>query len=173
MCSGLSAHPLRPSIQSPMQPFNQSLPMTSLSLPPVKPYQWRTLTPRETIPVYPPLGPLEYPPLPSKVRRLPATSQFTLSSHIIPAAYLRTLPYAPTPSPFPPNTPKAERMAQNEQMRAKLRTLCAPPPSTGHPMTLWICLNRYVRKGVKGTGLTLFLAHANGFPKEVRQIPFL
>jgi len=34
-------------------------------------------------------------------------------------------------------------------------------------MLLWNCLNRYVRKGASGTGLTLLLTHANGFPKEI------
>ncbi|KIN97917.1 hypothetical protein M404DRAFT_867768 [Pisolithus tinctorius Marx 270] len=35
---------------------------------------------------------------------------------------------------------------------------------------LWNCVNRYVRtcrRGTVNTGLTLFLAHANGFPKEI------
>ncbi|KAF5350679.1 hypothetical protein D9756_008735 [Leucocoprinus leucothites] len=141
--------------------------MVALSYPPVKPYQWRTIIPRATIPVYPPPEPLVYPQLPSPPRQLPSSSQFTLTSHIIPATHLRTLAYAPTPPPLPPNLSKAERMAQNEKIRAQLRILGAPPVSSGHPMLLWICLNRYVRKGAKGTGLTLFLAHANGFPKEI------
>jgi len=41
---------------------------------------------------------------------------------------------------------------------------------TGYPRVLWNCLNRYVRKGLNGsngTGVTLFLAHGTGFPKEV------
>ena len=40
----------------------------------------------------------------------------------------------------------------------------------GHPLVLWNCVNRYVKKDLdssKKTGLTLFFAHANGFPKEV------
>ncbi|GBE82655.1 alpha/beta-hydrolase [Sparassis crispa] len=34
---------------------------------------------------------------------------------------------------------------------------------------LWVCVNRYVRKGLKSdsNGVTLFFAHANGFPKEI------
>jgi hypothetical protein len=40
----------------------------------------------------------------------------------------------------------------------------------GHPKVLWNCINRYVRNDLSPsnrTGLTLFFAHANGFPKEV------
>lgn len=145
--------------------------MTSLSYPPVGPYTWRNITPRKAIPVYPPPEPLEYPSLPSKPRQLPFDAPFTLSAHIAPAAHLRTLGYAPLPPP-PSNLPKAERLAYNQKIRAELRTLGSPPPSSGHPILLWNCLNRYVRKGTKGTGLTLFFAHANGFPKEVRPVLF-
>jgi len=141
--------------------------MAALSYPPVRPYHWPTIVPRKTIPVYPPPEPLVYPSLPSKPRQLPVTSEFTLSTHIVPAAHLRTLPYAPTPPPLPPNSPKAERKAWNERFHCQLGILAVPPVSSGHPMLLWLCLNRYVRKGAKGMGLTLFFAHANGFPKEV------
>jgi hypothetical protein len=42
--------------------------------------------------------------------------------------------------------------------------------SDGHQKVLWNCVNRYVKKnGVRGTGITLFFAHGNGFPKEVRK----
>lgn len=42
----------------------------------------------------------------------------------------------------------------------------------GYPRVLWNCVNRYVRndlnlKAGSSTGLTLFFAHANGFPKEM------
>jgi len=143
--------------------------MAALSYPPVRPYHWPIIVPRKTIPVYPPPEPLVYPSLPSKPRQLPVTSKFTLSTHIVPAAHLRTLPYAPTPPPLPPNSSKAERKAWNERFHSQLGILAAPPVSSGYPMLLWLCLNRYVRKGAKGMGLTLFFAHANGFPKEVRR----
>jgi len=143
--------------------------MAALSYPLVRPYHWPTIVPRKTIPVYPPPEPLVYPSLPSKPRQLPVTSKFTLSTHIVPAAHLRTLPYAPTPLPLPPNSSKAERKAQNERFHSQLDILAAPPVSSGHPILLWLCLNRFVRKGAKGMGLTLFFAHANGFPKEVRR----
>jgi len=38
----------------------------------------------------------------------------------------------------------------------------------GYQKILWNCINRYVKRdGVGKTGVTLFFAHANGFPKEV------
>lgn len=141
--------------------------MSPLTYPPVKPYTWRKIIPRKAIPVYPPPEPLVYPPLPSLPRRLPFDAPFTLSTHIIPAAHLRTLPYAPTPAPAPAGLSKDEREKHNQEIRIKLRVLASPPPSSGHPMLLWNCLNRYVRKGATGDGLTLFFTHANGFPKEV------
>jgi hypothetical protein len=42
--------------------------------------------------------------------------------------------------------------------------------SDGYPLVLWNCVNRYVKKDLdlsNKTGVTLFFAHANGFPKEV------
>ena len=43
----------------------------------------------------------------------------------------------------------------------------------GDPVVLWNAVNRFVRNDIdvgkpdRARGLTLFLAHANGFPKEV------
>ena len=34
--------------------------------------------------------------------------------------------------------------------------------------TLWCVVNRYVKSDARKDGVTLFLAHGNGFPKEVR-----
>ena len=44
--------------------------------------------------------------------------------------------------------------------------------SVGYKRVLWNCVNRYYRidsgrRRTHGRGLTLFIAHANGFPKEV------
>jgi hypothetical protein len=52
-----------------------------------------------------------------------------------------------------------------------IRNNCSSSQVTdGHPRVLWNCLNRYVRQGLdesSSTGITLFLAHATGFPKEI------
>ena len=82
-----------------------------------------------------------------------------------PATHLRTVLYAP-PLPLPPKLLKAERKTPNKWFHGQLRILAAPPVSSGHPILLWLCLNCYVRKGVKGMGLTLFFAHVNSFWKK-------
>jgi hypothetical protein len=146
-----------------------SIGMQSLSYPPVKPAPFRTIIPRPTIPVYPPPEPLQYPNLPCKPRQVSFHPQFSLSTHIVPATHLRTVPYEPLPPPLSPTLSKPERMAYYEELCLQLRTkLGALAPSSGQPRVLWNCLNRFVRKEATGSGLTLFLAHANGFPKEVR-----
>ena len=44
----------------------------------------------------------------------------------------------------------------------------------GSTKPLWVCLNRYVKKGLRegegGKGVTLLFVHANGFPKEVNTL---
>ena len=40
----------------------------------------------------------------------------------------------------------------------------------GYPLVLWNCVNRYIKRDLdffNKTGVTLFLVHGNGFPKEV------
>lgn len=133
---------------------------------------------RDLLPIYPPPEPLEHPPLPSPQRQPVFEAPFTLSTHLIPAAYLRTTKPTPVPAPPPLNTTKEER---NRILEKTLQTISAAQSRStivtdGYPKVLWNCLNRYVKQ-VKsssnselngtGSGITLFLAHANGFPKEV------
>jgi hypothetical protein len=57
-----------------------------------------------------------------------------------------------------------------EMLDAKRRQSAAQlAMGEGSRKLLWNCLNRYVKNDLsKQSGLTLFFAHANGFPKEVR-----
>ena len=53
-----------------------------------------------------------------------------------------------------------------------LNDLRASKVTDGYPRVLWNCVNRYVKSDLESgksrkAGITLFFAHANGFPKEV------
>ena len=72
---------------------------------------------------------------------------------------------------LPPNLSKEERAARVKEYYHDLRVERGAMVTDGHPKVLWNCINRYVRNNLSSsnrTGLTLFFAHANGFPKEVR-----
>lgn len=97
---------------------------------------------------------------------------YTLSTHIIPATYLRRTPNIQLPAPLADaGLDKTERKAIVKTNEAKLRLLRDQledlRTTTLYPKQLWICLNRYVKtSGPRTNGLTLVLGHANGFNKE-------
>jgi hypothetical protein len=128
--------------------------------------------PRDLLPIYPPPEPLALPALPTPARPSPPfDAPYILSTHLVPSAYLRTSWNAPVP-PMPDVGTKEERMKALQRTSEVLREQCpCYGPTDGYPRVLWNCLNRYVRRGLddsSSTGVTLFLAHATGFPKEVR-----
>ncbi|KAK7050011.1 hypothetical protein VNI00_005442 [Paramarasmius palmivorus] len=117
--------------------------------------------------------PLHLPQLPSSQRtpiwandpRIP----YTLSTHIVPAAYWRedpddTLPQAP-------NERQAKQMKEQTAVEAetRLRELRQrAEQGKGEHKVLWLVFNRYVREydRTQQGGLTLFCAHATGSHKE-------
>ena len=134
-----------------------------------------------------PLEPL--PPLPSELPTLPCPPrksllhpEWILSTHIVPAAYLRTTPLVPVPKipSFTPGQDKKQRKGviaalADEIAQMKFQQSKGELKHLGRDKTvLWCCVNRYVRtNGATDSGkrsLTLFLAHANGFSKEVRKM---
>ncbi|KAJ8521478.1 hypothetical protein ONZ45_g1827 [Pleurotus djamor] len=142
-----------------------------VGLPPVPPYQTRPI-----FPIYPPPPELTTPPppLPSPPRTLPPYSQFShISTHVVPAAYLRSTPYIPLPE-YPQTEDKESRKKAGIAVRQTLGKIreetTSKRPDKGYEWVLWNCVNRYVpsnRKGGSGQGVTLFLVHANGFNKEI------
>ncbi|KAF6748010.1 Alpha/Beta hydrolase protein [Ephemerocybe angulata] len=141
------------------------------SYPPTPVEAWTAVDPRPLLSIYPPSEPLERPALPTKQRSPSFEAPYTLSTHIIPACYLRKGRFLPVP-PSPPTNgvPKDEKARIMQQYKYDLRVARGAMLTDGYPKVLWNCLNRYARKGLNQsnkTGLTLFFAHANGFPKEI------
>ena len=139
------------------------------------PFGWDTnaVEIRDVLPVYPPPEPFNRPELPSPAREPAFSSTWTLTTHLIPACYLRTTPFVAEPEIPSPDVLKDERkrlLAQARMALDEMRTSKATDAG-GYPRLLWNCVNRYVRKDLDAhnrTGLTLSFYHANGFPKEVR-----
>lgn len=139
------------------------------SYPRPPPFTWPLVVPRTLLPVYP-SQPSSLPALPSLPRQPSFGADYTLTTHLFPAAHLRTTQHIPIPAPPPETYNKAERQAFFARTRQHLRDVRVSTEPQGAPEVLWNCVNRYVRKdlGNRGSkGLTLFFAHANGFPKEV------
>ena len=150
--------------------------------PPHEGYTFSKLSPppRDLLPIYPPQEPLVFPALPSPTRdRASFDAPYRLSTHLVPAAYLRTAWNAPVPDVRGDGVgtgvgAKEERVRMMERVYEAICDNCvyAGAGTDGHPAVLWNCVNRYVREEVHnavegGGGATLFLAHATGFPKEV------
>jgi len=136
------------------------------------PFTWDNVKLRDPLPVTPPPEPLQLPPLPSPPRKPAFDAPYTLTTHMFPASYLRTTRLAPEPKPVPANLPKAERRKLLLDTRLHLNELRTSKATDGYPRILWNCVNRYVKSDLesgksKKTGITLFFAHATGFPKEV------
>ncbi|EKM75101.1 hypothetical protein AGABI1DRAFT_80306 [Agaricus bisporus var. burnettii JB137-S8] len=145
--------------------MTSSYPPIPVTLP--KPINYRPL-----LPVYPPSDPLNYPPLPSKLRKPTFDAPYTLSTHIIPAAHLRRGPYIPVPAPPLPDAPKDERKKAFKALKESIEKYGEDPniAQDKHERVLWNVLNRYVRNDLtkaNSTGTTLFFAHGGGFPKEI------
>ncbi|KAI5990336.1 hypothetical protein F5J12DRAFT_774292 [Pisolithus orientalis] len=120
---------------------------------------------------------LRIPSLPLPPRQDTIHVDYMLSTHIIPAVLPRLVPDIPIPKvPTYINLiPASERWKQATTVIRELieRQMCfAQGKLTGDcsQKPLWNCVNRYVRVhrcDALGTGLTLFLVPATGFPKEV------
>ena len=122
------------------------------------------------LPLRSPPEPLNPPPLPCPSRDHRFASEYTVTTHLIPAAFPRCSPFVPVPVvKLPDYESRDERGARIELYKDELLSYHAqhgPDHSGTQPMVLWSALNRYVRKDT-GRGLTLVLLHANGLHKEV------
>lgn len=149
------------------------------TFPPPEPYELPTCHPKELVPIEASGAEAAgHPNLPSPPRKSLLDAWFSLSTHLVPCASPRTTPDIPLP-PLPKWSPNKDEFkasvkktaetildVKEQQWRGELDHL----PRGRKPM--WNCVNRYVRKphasgSDPADGLTLFCAHANGFPKEV------
>ena len=159
----------------PHEPFDPN----ALTFPPPPHLDLPSCNPRALAPFDTPTKTTALSALPSLLRKSLLEEWYTLSTHLVPAAYPRETPYLPVPA-LPRWTPN------KDEFRAAVRKTVGDILSTKerqwkgdfdslppNDRPLWNCVNRYVRKGLKGTGngTTLFLSHPNGFPKEVRCAP--
>ncbi|KAG1819128.1 Alpha/Beta hydrolase protein [Suillus subaureus] len=133
----------------------------------VKPRPWVSFKPYE--------GHVEVSPLPFNPRSDDLLCAYKISTHIIPAANPRVTPDIPFPEPLPRSSKRrSERDIKNlgvELMEQQAR-LCEDGYSgVTDERLLWNCVNRYVKKDkeakIRTKGITLFLVHGAGFPKEI------
>ena len=148
--------------------------MEQNSYPQPPPFTWNKYHVRDPLPIYPPtLGTFDSTPpiLPSPPRKPAFDAPFTLTTHLFPASYLRTTRPIPLPKLPDAGATKEERRRMLSESSLQLLDWGNDTSATdGYPLVLWNCVNRYVKKGLdlsNKTGMTLFFAHANGFPKEV------
>jgi hypothetical protein len=135
---------------------------------------------RPLIPIIdPPPSSTPLPQIPPKRSNPSALGEwYTLTTHVVPAAFPRTTPDIdwPAGSNFVPvSETKQEKRARIQALRDAYFN---PKEShwAGHltgqsEKRLWCCVDRFVRRDVTvrpgSKRLTLFLAHGIGFPKEV------
>ena len=147
--------------------------------PPTELPTWTSVNPRPFIPLQRHQEPLALPSLPSPPRQPVFSNLYTLSTHIIPGAYPRVVSDVSLPEPAPDvGITQEERKRISAQKTVEIlhakQKQSAAEPVAGSEKLLWNCVNRYVKRDLREQkGLTLFFAHANGFPKEVRFLPFL
>ncbi|KAG2347142.1 hypothetical protein BDR05DRAFT_715971 [Suillus weaverae] len=137
---------------------------------------WTTVNPRPFLPFRTRCGhgseALETPPLPSPRNEL-FNDNYVVSTHLVPASCPRLTPDIPLPVVPKFSADAAERKLGIQQLFAEIteRQECFVRGELGGERSekpLWNCVNRYVKRVQDGRkGLTLFFAHANGFPKEI------
>ncbi|KAI0772814.1 hypothetical protein BD413DRAFT_473512 [Trametes elegans] len=137
--------------------------------------------PKELLPLETPPIRISLPSLPSPPRNSLLDSHYTLSTHLVPAAYPRMTPDVPLPSSPNWNGDKAvfkASVAQTAEHILALKERQWLGELDGllrSRRPLWNCVNRYVRKdaesprtsGPRRRSVTLFCAHGTGFPKEI------
>lgn len=134
---------------------------------------WTTINPRMFLPFRTHCSEeLEKPPLPSPRNEL-FNDNYIVSTHLVPAGCPRLTPDIPLPEIPKLSTNAAERKRDRQELFDEIterqeRFVRGELGGERSEKLLWNCINRYVKRGQdERKGLTLFFAHANGFPKEI------
>ncbi|KAG9313781.1 Alpha/Beta hydrolase protein [Chiua virens] len=162
--------------------LNDMLARTSTIPYTTTPSGWSSVHPRPLRPIlaHPDIDSIPTPPLPTPPRSpiFHTTSRhvYRLSTHLVPAAYPRLVPDLPYPviPEYVPGEPsdRSEKLDLLVNQVRQTQDAYTNGKLGGKPSEklLWNCLNRYVRTSGaskrSGSGVTLFLAHANGLHKE-------
>ncbi|KAG2754389.1 alpha/beta-hydrolase [Suillus brevipes Sb2] len=135
---------------------------------------WTTVKPRPWVSFKPHEGHVNVPPLPFKPRSDDLLGIYNISTHVIPAANPRVTPKIPVPEPPPRSSKRTASDIKNSGLELmEQQALHGEDGYAGETdeRLLWNCVNRYVKKDsedkVRTKGITLFLVHATGFPKEI------
>ncbi|KAG2076277.1 alpha/beta-hydrolase [Suillus decipiens] len=134
-----------------------------------------SVKPRPWVPFKPHEGHIKVPsPLPFKLRSDDLLGTYNISTHIIPAANPRVTPNIPVFEPPPLSSKRTESDIKKlglEFLEQQARHGEDRYSRVTDERLLWNCVNRYVKKdrevNVGTKGITLFLVHAVGFPKEI------
>ncbi|KAF8588338.1 hypothetical protein K439DRAFT_652977 [Ramaria rubella] len=108
---------------------------------------------------------------PSKPAALPG---YLRTSHVVPAAFPRTLPQGSNLRDTTTNGEKGQAKALSKafvEVKLEFESPETQQATRGKSHTvMWNCIDRYVRispEASLGTGITLFLTHANGFSRQI------
>lgn len=152
----------------------------TFSIPYTPSPSWPSVNPRPLLAIRPHPA-LRTPSLPSPPRQDIFHKDYVPSTHIVPAAFPRLAPDIPLPLlEIPPRSDSISPAERQEKVATAVKQLIerqecftqGTMPGGHGQKPLWNCVNRYVRTdrcNTAGTGLTLFVAHANGFPKEISE----
>jgi hypothetical protein len=100
-----------------------------------------------------------------------------LETHLYPSAFPRS-PSSPLPRSSYSDVPGETKEQRHEHLLHELwRQNCSlvegKLAQSANPPVLWNVINRFVRNDKGIEGITLFLAHANGFYKEICDFYFV
>jgi pimeloyl-ACP methyl ester carboxylesterase len=170
-------HSIRTIDQTHLAKIHAALVQMSYSRPANLP-TWKSINPRPFPGTFSSVSePCILPQLPSPIREPTFAENYTLTTHVVPAAYPRVSPDIPVVQVLPTTWPSSEEESRRilsrtaDEVIARLEKHANGRLDSRDRKIYWNCVNRYVKKDLRDASdnkrLTLFFAHASGFPKEI------